>query len=327
MLRLCFFLSLLLVAFADPVWEMVNLPSGPLQIMMAGQPLASKSRLLLFLHGFPEGSYTWNPVMASGYLDEYTLIAPDMPGFNASFSAAASDGDYAVPRIATVIEELIQFLGAPQVDLLAHDWGGGIAWWLAAAQLKSIRTLTILNMAHPMGWLFGVNNLPSQQRASAYVLSFIQPEFSAYLTADGCKNLKSWFANDAWFTNNPAMEAALVHSWEHGGEPGSVNAGLGWYRANIHPRCPLNCTTWDCFKQGVVFSQMPNNGTVTVPVRVLWGMQDTAFDSEFQLTFMTTKVVPPSNLQITRYANASHWIGQEIPNTVAMQIRDFVTAH
>ena len=323
------YLSLLLNIHADPdpVWKTVSLASGPLQIMVAGQPLSPTSRVLLFLHGFPEGSYTWYPIMATGLLDEYTLIAPDMPGYNASFSAAARDGDYAVPRIATVIEDLILFLGVPQVDLLAHDWGGGIAWWLAAAQLKSIRTLTILNMAHPLGWIFGVRSLESQQRASAYVLSFIQPEFSAYLTADSCSQLRSWFAADAWFT--PVMEAALLRSWQYGGEPGSVHAGLGWYRANIHPRCPLNCTAWDCLKQGVdsVFDEIPHNGTVTVPVRVLWGMQDSAFDNEFQLAFMTSKVMPASNLQITRYENASHWIGQEIPDTVAVQIREFVEAH
>jgi pimeloyl-ACP methyl ester carboxylesterase len=294
--------------------------------MTYGQPLGSGARTLLFLHGFPEGSYTWFPVLATTVLDEYTIVAPDMPGYNKSFSPAALDPTYLVPHIANVMTDLIAFLGG-SVDLVAHDWGGGIAWWLASAQLPSIKTLTVLNMAHPLGWQYGVRFVEGQQRASAYVLTFIQPGFSASLTANNCSELLSWFKGSSWFT--PSMEAALLRSWETGGEPGSVHAGLGWYRANIKPHCPLNCTTWDCFKQGLSgsFDAMPNNGTVTIPVRVLWGMQDTAFDNDFQLGFMPSKVAPPTNLEISKYPKASHWIAQEMPLVVAMEIGAFLKKH
>ena len=310
-------------AALQPAWRTVTLPSGPLSLMTYGAPLGSGARTLLLLHGFPEGSYTWWPVLSTGLLDAYSVVAPDMPGFNGSFTPSEDSASFLVPRIASVVEDLIAYLGG-RVDVAAHDWGGGIAWWLASAQLPSITTLTVLNMAHPLGWQLGVRSVEAQQRASAYVLTFIHPGFSAILTANHCSVLRSWFAGAPWFT--PAMEAALLRSWETGGEPGSVNAGLGWYRSNIQPHCPLNCTSWDCFKQGIngTFDAMPNNGTVKMPVRVLWGMLDTAFANSFQLLFMRSKV---ADLEITEFPNASHWIAQEIPLEVASEIAAFLKKH
>lgn len=328
MLVLHFLLTLMavhLVHASNPYWQSVYLPStgANLSCMFAGQPPNSKGvPTLLFLHGFPEGSYTWWPVMSTGLLDSYTLIAPDMPGYNASFAQGSSDSAYLVPAIASVITELITAHLGGQVDLVAHDWGGGVGWWLAAVGQAHIRTLTILNMAHPMGWQEGVRSVEGQQRASAYVLSFIQPGFSSYLTADSSSVLQSWFAGEAWFSGQ--LKTALVNTWNL---PHTVDAGLGWYRSNIHPYCPLNCTVWKCFQQGVsgTFDSMPNNGTVNIPVRVLWGAKDTAFDTPFQLAYMATKVFPSTHLNITQYPTASHWIAQEIPGTVAQEIHTFIS--
>ena len=210
-----------------------------------------------------------------------------------------------------------------RADLVAHDWGGGIAWWLAATQSPALSTLSVLNMAHPQGWMLGVRTLEAQQRASAYVLSFIQPGLADALTADNCSMLQAWFAAEAWFTGD--ARAALLASWR---VPGSVRAALGYYRANIHPTAPLTCTTWQCFQQGVsgTFDGMPNNGTVRMPVRVLWGMQDTAFANQWQLDYMASKV-EAGLLNITTYPAATHWIAQELPLVVAQAVADFVAAH
>jgi epoxide hydrolase 4 len=312
-----------LVQASDPYWQSVYLPSTRtnLSCLFAGQTLNSDAPTILFLHGFPEGSYTWWPVISTGLLDNYTLIAPDMPGYNLSYTQGSSDSAYLVPAIASVIIELITTHLGGQVDLVAHDWGGAIAWWLVAIGKSYVRSLTILNMAHPMGWIEGVRTVEGQQRASAYVLSFIQPGFSNYLTADSSSVLQSWFEGEAWFSGQ--LKTALVQTWNL---PNTVDAGLGWYRANIHPHCPLNCTVWQCFQQGVsgTFDEMPNNGSVIIPVRVLWGEKDDAFDMSFQLAYMATKVSPSTNLNITQYPNASHWIAQEIPETVATEIRAFI---
>ena len=311
-------------ALAPPTWRTETLPSGAaLSVMYAGAPPGSGAPAILFLHGFPEGSYSWWPLLAAGHLDAYTLVAPDQRGYNASFAADAN-GDHAllVPQLAADALALIGLLGGA-AHVVAHDWGGGVAWWLAAQQPGgAVLSLTILNMPHPMGWWEGIQRVPAQQQASAYVLSFIRAGFADYLTADDSAVLRSWFAGDAWFAG--AAEAALAASWR---VPGSVNASLGWYRANVRVRAPPNCTEWQCFDQGVSgpFGAMPNNGTLApaLRVRVLWGMADTAFDNEWQLAFIAAKV-PAAQLAVTRYPAATHWIAQELPEEMARQVAAFV---
>jgi pimeloyl-ACP methyl ester carboxylesterase len=312
-------------AAAQPTWRNVSLPTGvTLSVMLAGQPLgAPGAEVLLFLHGFPEGSFSWWPCWATGLLDAYTLVAPDQRGYNASFSpASAGDASLLVPQLAADALALIEALGGSggSAHVVAHDWGGGVAWWMAALQLPAVKSLTILNMPHPQGWLEAVRTLPAQQQASAYVLSFIEPGFGDLLTANNCSALKSLFAKDAWFPG--AAEAALAASWR---VPGSVSAALGWYRKNIRPRCPRTCITWQCFEQGVAgeFDAMPHNGSVSsgLPVRVLWGMGDTAFDNEWQLAYLASRV---PQAVVTRYPAATHWIAQEMPEEVARQVAAFV---
>jgi pimeloyl-ACP methyl ester carboxylesterase len=58
-------------------------------------------------------------------------------------------------------------------------------------------------------------------------------------------------------------------------------------------------------------------------VRVLWGMADTAFDNEWQLAYLASRVAP-SQLQVTRYPAASHCLAQELPEEVARQVAAFV---
>ena len=240
-------------------------------------------------------------------------------GYNASASAGGpGDAALSVPLLAADAAALIDVLGG-RVELVAHDWGGGIAWWAAAAWPSRVASLSIINMAHPMGWLEGVRGVEAQQRASAYVLEFIQPGFAAYLTADGCAQLQSWISSEAWW---PALKPALLAAW---GVPGSVDRGLGWYRENIHPAAPPSCTAWSCWRQGVAgaFDGMPNHGSVAVPTLVQWGMLDTAFASEWQLSFMPQKV---ANLTVLRYARNTHWLAQESPREVGDAIAQFVGA-
>jgi pimeloyl-ACP methyl ester carboxylesterase len=308
----------------SPSYHNVTLPTGvTLSVLLAGQPpFTPGAPTILLLHGFPEGSASWLPVLTAGPLDGCTLIAPDQRGYNASFSAASTpDASLLVPQLAADALALIAHFGG-RAHLVAHDWGGSIAWWLASQQLPAILSLTILNMPHPQGWLQAVRTDPAQQRASAYVLTFIQPGLAGYLTANDSSVLASWFAGEPWFTG--AARAALLDSW---GVPGSVNAALGWYRANIRPHCPLTCTTWQCFQQGVSgeFDAMPNRGELAagLRVRVLWGMRDSAFDNQWQLDYMAGRLAP-GQINLTTYPDATHWIAQEMPGEVAQQVAGFV---
>ena len=73
----------------SPAYATLTLPTGAiLSCLFAGVPWSPDAPVatpvILFLHGWPEGSWAWASVMASGLLDDFVLVAPDQRGYNQS---------------------------------------------------------------------------------------------------------------------------------------------------------------------------------------------------------------------------------------------------
>lgn len=74
---------------------------------------------ILFLHGLPEGWYSWSKVLP--LVDHsYRLIAIDMKGYGRS---DLQDGDYNWHHVANQTLELMDNLGVEKFFLVSHDWG------------------------------------------------------------------------------------------------------------------------------------------------------------------------------------------------------------
>lgn len=307
-------------AAAQLRYEDVPLSTGvTLSTLVTGNASAA-APVILFLHGFPAGSWMWEGVVADASLARFRLVAPDMRGYNRS-SAPAGVASYALPLLAADVAALIGAVAAPGVHLVAHDWGGAVAWWVASARPDLLLSLSIVDMAHPLGWIFAVRTDAAQQAASAYVLSFVNPAFTAYAEAGDFALLKSIYSSEPFW---PSMEPAYENSWS---VAGTVDAALNYYRANVRPHCPLSCVNASCWQQGVdsSFDDMPNGGFTPAALRVLvqFGMRDSAFDVPFQLDFIATMV--RGALSVVRFANATHWLPQEQPAAVAANIAAFIS--
>ena len=93
----------------------------------------------MFLHGFPEGAFVWDALLAHFSKDEnggYRCVAPNLPGFEKS-SAPLDAKDYRPKHLVQDIAALIAIEaeahgGQEQAGQLAcrvaHDWGGAVAW-------------------------------------------------------------------------------------------------------------------------------------------------------------------------------------------------------
>ena len=96
---------------------------------------AGDGPLIVLLHGFPEFWYGWRlqiaPLAAAGF----RVVAPDMRGYNLS-SKPTDVADYAVPKLVEDVRALAAGLlkssGGETFTLVAHDWGGVVAWVFAA---------------------------------------------------------------------------------------------------------------------------------------------------------------------------------------------------
>src|SRR5215208_5757501 len=86
--------------------------------------------VLVFLHGFPEAAFVWDALLehfAQPANGGYRCVAPNLRGYEQS-SRPAEVAAYRPKHLVQDIAALAQIEGAPLACLVAHDWGGAVAW-------------------------------------------------------------------------------------------------------------------------------------------------------------------------------------------------------
>lgn len=254
---------------------------------------------VLFLHGFPECWYSWRHQIGA-IAGEYRVIAPDLRGYNETENA----GPYDTDTLQADVLGLIAAIGEDSVHLVAHDWGGAIAWLLAMEHPEAVRTLTVCNLPHPALFEQGVRR-PKQLARSWYMLFFQLPWLPEQVLAGrGYQHLARMLIRDCapgTFTRDDIR--FYLDSWrEHG-----LGGGINWYRALFrHPRR--------------LASPPP---LVEAPTLLIWGENDRALGKE--LTFGTDEYV--QDLRIEYLPGVSHWVQQEAPAQVNRLLSEHIGAH
>ncbi len=273
--------------------------------------------VLMFLHGFPEGAFVWDDLLTYFSQPEnggYRCIAPNLRGFERS-SAPADVADYRPKHLVQDVAALIELQGAPLECLIAHDWGGAVAWNLAASQSGLIKKLAIINSPHPGTFLRELQQSPAQQAASAYMNFLIRPDAEDLLAADDFRRLWAFFTDFAaadsdhsWLTE--AVKARYRDVWQCG-----LRGPLNYYRASpLRPPRPGD--------PAAAAVRIPRALLeVHLPTLVIWGMKDLALPPV--LLDGLSDYVP--NMQLQRVADATHWIVHEQPALVAAYLHQFLT--
>ncbi len=260
---------------------------------------------VMYLHGFPEAAFVWDEVMQllAPHADG---IAPNLRGYVGS-SAPADAAAYRPKHLVADVAALIDHWGAPLDLLVAHDWGGALAWSLAAQHPQLMKRLLIINSPHPATFLRELRDNPLQQAASAYMNFLCRPDAAALLAADDHARMWRLFAGAAWLT--PEVRAQYLAAWTH--PAGGLEGALNYYRAS--PLRPAR-TADDLINSLVIPDEAV---TVRVPTTVLWGEGDIALLPG--LLDGLQRWVP--QLQLQRVPNATHWIVHEQPALVAGVVR------
>jgi pimeloyl-ACP methyl ester carboxylesterase len=101
---------------------------------------------VVLVHGWPSTWYEWRHVMAL-LAPHHRLIVPDLRGLGDS--SRPRDG-YDKKTVAADLWQLLSGeLGLTRWHLVGHDWGGPVAFALAAAHADAIRTLSIVDVTCP----------------------------------------------------------------------------------------------------------------------------------------------------------------------------------
>jgi pimeloyl-ACP methyl ester carboxylesterase len=258
--------------------------------------------IVLLLHGFPEFWYSWRRQIPALAEAGFHAVAPDLRGYNES-DKPAKVASYRVAKLVQDITKLLQQLGNRPAFVVGHDWGGLLAWRLAALHPELVRKLAILNAPHPAAFRAELRRNPGQWLRSAYVLFFQLPGLPEQVlrARDFALLDRAWHRQpihpDAFTEQDIAAYKRALD------RPGGLTGPLNYYRASLrYPR--------DLYGP-------PQ--TILVPTLLLWGEQDLYLN--VGLTENLERWVP--DLRVERIRDASHWVQNDVPDRVNRLLIDF----
>jgi pimeloyl-ACP methyl ester carboxylesterase len=278
---------------------------------------AADAPLMVFVHGFPEFWYCWHAQLDE-FGKDYRAVAFDLRGHNLSDKPEGVEA-YRIKPLLEDLRQLIEHLRAGQDDkscvLVAHDWGGAIAWTFAALYPQYVNKLVIINAPHTVPFARALAHDPAQQAASAYMNFFRMDKAERVLSENGYERLLKMF--NATASGQSALDDEDIPRYrEAWSQPGALTGALNLYRAS-----PLYPPTAD--DPGAAALKLdPAALTVRVPTLVIWGEADTALGTV--LLDGLDEVVP--DLHIERMSGASHWVIHEQPRAVSAAMRRFLAA-
>ena len=257
--------------------------------------------LLLLLHGFPETSHCWNPHIALLAAAGFRVVAPDQRGIGLS-SKPEGIAAYRIDHLAADIVAIIRALGGERAQVVGHDWGGAVAWYLAEHHADVVERVAIIDAPHGGVFARYLRSHPSQLARSWYMAFFQLPGLpEALLRADDFRRL----ANALVSTSRPGAFtpqdlATYRAAW---GQPGALTGMLNWYRA-----LRLN-------------AQVPRgSGRVAIPVRLLWGDRDQALEA----ALADASIARCDAGEVFHFPDATHWLPREEPERVTALLLGFL---
>ena len=269
--------------------------------------------LFLFLHGFPEFWYGWQKQIKE-FGRDFRAVAPDLRGYNLS-SKPAEVEKYALDLLLGDIQALIRHLGYRKCILAGHDWGGVLAWALAARFPELVEKLIIVNAPHPAIFVRELRDNPAQQQASQYMLLLRTTDIEDVISADEFASFQELLLKPGMAQGyfNEEDRRAYLEAWS---QPGALTGSLNYSRA-----AEIGPLERDAPVREPLAAMAAHMG-IQAPTLVIWGVGD-QYLLPSNLVGLE-QFVP--NLQVRPVADASHWVIHEKSAQVSGWIREFVNA-
>jgi pimeloyl-ACP methyl ester carboxylesterase len=184
---------------------------------------------------------------------------------------------------------------------VGHDWGGAVAWWLAANNPELVERLVIVNVPHPLVMQHMLLTNPLQTLRSWYIFAFQLPWLPEWMArrkhSRGVSEGLKASSRPGTFTDEDFREYARAWS-----QPVAWTAMINWYRA--------------IFRHG---APRPRNRRILPPTLVLWGVQDKFIRREGADASIALCDIG----QLVFYETATHWLQHEEHADVNRRIIEF----
>ena len=251
---------------------------------------------IVFLHGFPQDSTSWDGVVDPLHEHGFRTLAPNMRGYSAT-ARPPSAKDYVAAKTVGDVIGLLDALDLEKAHIVGHDWGGFVAWGVGAAHPDRVETLSVLSTPHPAA-LRRSFVTSTQGLRSWYMGMFQVPWVSEQIIHPG---------GPAWsqlMRGLPPHQAA--HYTDRMRQKGALSAALNWYRAlprdMVRPSLPMH--------------------RISAPTLYIWGENDPALGraaAEATADYVTGDYI------FTQLKGVGHWIPETAPDAVVEGLLDRFT--
>jgi len=237
-----------------------------------------------------------------------------MRGYNLS-SKPENIEEYHVKHLIEDLRSLAKHLGHEKLIMVAHDWGGAVAWSAAMRHPELLEKLIIINSPHPAVFARELLNNPDQQKASQYMLMLRSPEAERVLTENNYARLMDVLVQfgSKWKMSEEKRQKYIT-AWS---QPGALTGSLNYYRASpLYPPTSKN----DEEQIKTILSLPKEMFEIKVPTLVIWGEQDRALLTG-NLDGLGEYI---EDLMVKKIPDGTHWVSHEQPELVNSLIRDFI---
>ncbi|ADJ44927.1 alpha/beta hydrolase [Amycolatopsis mediterranei S699] len=260
----------------------------------------ASGELVLLLHGWPEFADAWTEQLHALGEAGYRALAVDQRGYAAG---ARPDGveHYTLEHLVGDALAFADSQGADRFHLVARDWGGMVAWALAAAHPDRLRSLTVLSTPHPAALQRAVATDDGQSHDLGYIRFFRREAGKAekYLLRDEAAQLRAVYSRRI-------PEAIVERAVTRLSEPGALTATLNWYRGATNDEFDIPA------------------GRIKVPTLYLWGRED-PYLGQSAAEQTVHHIDAEYRFQIIE--GASQWMAMEVPDEVSALLLDHFQRH
>jgi pimeloyl-ACP methyl ester carboxylesterase len=201
---------------------------------------------VLMLHGFPQTRYLWRHQLPALAAAGFHAIAFDQRGYSRGARPSEVEA-YTTACLTGDALNVMDTCGAERFHLVGHDWGGQLAWLIAAGHPERVASLTVLSRPHPAAFTRAMAEDPERANRSRHHKGFREVDAIARLRQDNLALLQKGLEREG-------IPAADVDVYLHTlAEDGALESAINWYRANT------------------IASTIP---PVSMPTLYIWGTAD-----------------------------------------------------
>jgi pimeloyl-ACP methyl ester carboxylesterase len=254
---------------------------------------------VLLLHGFPQTADSWRRVLPALGRAGFRAVAPHLRGVSPGARPAQREAYASEPLVADVLG-IADALGARRFHLVGHDWGGALAWQVAARHRDRLRSLSVVSTPHPLAFRRALDDPATDQAARSGYMAVFRTEGAGedLWLGRGAPGLSEIYAA-AGLSAEEAAPCVAAFS-----DRAALTAFLNWYRAGD----PAD----------------PNGQPVRTPTLYVWSTGDPALGRE---AAAWTRAYVLGEYRFEIFDGIDHWIPEHAPERLAALLIEHLRAH